>query len=229
MTEVTVVIAFGAGLASFLTPCVLPLVPVYFASLAGPDILNSSGSTERRLTLFFHSLSFVAGFTIVFTLMGTGAALLGLAIGAHIGLIRQLAGVLLILLGLFLLLSLKIPWLNFEKSLSMKGKTNSSYLRSFFTGGVFSLGWTPCVGPILGGILTLALGTETAWRGAYLLVAYSLGLGLPFLAMGIAFDFFRPLLKKIARYSFIIYIVSGVLIIAVGILVLTNRLVLFAI
>ena len=120
-----------------------------------------------------------------------------------------------------------MPWLNYEKRLSSSLGTTTSYLRSFLTGGVFSLAWTPCVGPILGGILTLALGSETAWQGAYLLAIYSLGLGLPFLIMGIAFDFITPLLKRIYRYSNWIYIISGLLLIAVGILILTNRLVWF--
>jgi len=128
---------------------------------------------------------------------------------------------------LFILAALKVPWLNFEKHLTPSQSVNTGYLRSFLTGGIFSLAWTPCVGPILGGILTLALGSETAWQGAYLLAIYSLGLGLPFLIMGIAFDSITPLLKRIRRYSTAIYIISGLLLIATGILILTNRLVWF--
>ena len=105
--------------------------------------------------------------------------------------------------------------------------TTIGYLRSFLTGGIFSLAWTPCVGPILGGILALALGSETAWQGAYLLAIYSLGLGLPFLVIGIAFDSVTPLLKRIHRYSTVIYVFSGVLLITVGILILTGNLVWF--
>ncbi|TET67521.1 MAG: cytochrome C biogenesis protein CcsB, partial [Dehalococcoidia bacterium] len=125
------------------------------------------------------------------------------------------------------LAALKVPWLNFEKRLTPSRSVTTSYLRSFLTGGIFSLAWTPCVGPILGGILTLALGSETAWQGAYLLAVYSLGLGLPFLIMGIAFDSITPLLKRIRRYSAAIYIISGLLLIAVGILILLNKLVWF--
>ena len=222
----SLLVAFGAGLLSFLSPCVLPLVPVYLASLAGPEIFDDK-ITRKRMPIFLHSLSFVLGFALVFTILGAGAGLIGFAISAHLAVIRQIAGSLLIVFGLFILASLKVPWLNYEKRLSSSLGTTTSYLRSFLTGGIFSLAWTPCVGPILGGILTLALGSETAWQGAYLLATYSLGLGLPFLIMGIAFDFITPLLKRIYRYSSLIHIISGLLLIAVGILILTNKLVWF--
>ena len=226
MEEISLLVAFGAGLLSFLSPCVLPLVPVYLASLAGPEIFDDK-ITRKRMPIFLHSLSFVLGFALVFTILGAGAGLIGFAISAHLAVIRQIAGSLLIVFGLFILASLKVPWLNYEKRLSSSLGTTTSYLRSFLTGGIFSLAWTPCVGPILGGILTLALGSETAWQGAYLLATYSLGLGLPFLIMGIAFDFITPLLKRIYRYSSLIHIISGLLLIAVGILILTNKLVWF--
>ena len=226
MEEVSLLVAFSAGLLSFLSPCVLPLVPVYLASLAGPEIFDDK-ITRKRIPLFLHSLSFVLGFALIFTILGASAGLVGFAISAHLALIRQIAGGLMIAFGLFILAALKVPWLNYEKRLSSSLGTTTSYLRSFLTGGIFSLAWTPCVGPILGGILTLALGSETAWQGAYLLAIYSLGLGLPFLIMGIAFDFITPLLKRIYHYSNWTYIISGLLLIAVGILILTNKLVWF--
>ena len=226
MEEISFLIAFSAGLLSFLSPCVLPLVPVYLASLAGPEIFDAK-ATRKRMPLFLHSLSFVIGFSIVFTILGAGVGLVGFAISAHLVIMRQIAGSLLIVFGLFILAALKVPWLNFEKHLAPSQSVTTGYLRSFLTGGIFSLAWTPCVGPILGGILTLALGSETAWQGAYLLAIYSLGLGLPFLIMGIAFDSITPLLKRIRRYSTAIYIISGLLLIATGILILTNRLVWF--
>jgi len=226
MEEISFLVAFSAGLLSFLSPCVLPLVPVYLASLAGPEIFDAK-ATRKRMPLFLHSLSFVIGFSIVFTILGAGVGLVGFAISAHLVIMRQIAGSLLIVFGLFILAALKVPWLNFEKHLAPSQSVTTGYLRSFLTGGIFSLAWTPCVGPILGGILTLALGSETAWQGAYLLAIYSLGLGLPFLIMGIAFDSITPLLKRIRRYSTVIYIISGLLLIATGILILTNRLVWF--
>ena len=226
MENISLIVAFGAGLLSFLSPCVLPLVPVYLASLAGPDIAVK-GTHKRRIPIFFHSLSFVAGFTIVFVILGVGAGLAGFAISSHLAVIRQIAGGLLIFLGLFMLASLKIPWLNYEKRLSLSRRNTTGYLRSFSIGAIFSLAWTPCVGPILGGILALAWSSETAWHGAYLLGIYSLGLGIPFLVIGAAFDSVIPLLKRIHRHSTVIYIFSGILLIAVGILILTNKLLWF--
>ena len=178
MEQISFLVAFNAGLLSFLSPCVLPLVPVYLASLCGPEILEPEINT-RRIPIFLHSLSFVAGFSIVFILLGAGAGLVGFAISPYSAVVRGVAGSLLIFFGLFLLAAPKLPWLNYEKRLVPSVGVSISYLRSLLTGGAFSLAWTPCVGPILGGILTLALASEAAWHGAYLLAVYSLGLGFP--------------------------------------------------
>jgi cytochrome c-type biogenesis protein len=215
MEQISLLVAFGAGLLSFLTPCVLPLVPVYLASVCGPEILEPEAD-RKRLPIFFHSLSFVIGFTLVFTILGASVGLLGFTIGVNLALTHKIAGSLLIAFGLFLLAALKIPWLNYEKRLTSSAGTTAGYLRSLLTGAIFSIAWTPCVGPILGGILTLAWSSETAWQGAYLLAIYSLGLGLPFLILGAAFDSIRPLLRRIQRYSTWSYIVSGFLLILTG-------------
>ncbi len=226
MEQTSLFVAFGAGLLSFLSPCVLPLVPVYLASLCGPEIFEPE-INRSRLPMFLHSLSFVLGFSLVFIILGAGAGFAGFALSTNLSLIHKIAGSLLIAFGLFLLAALKIPWLNYEKRLTPSLGATTGYLRSLLIGAIFSLAWTPCVGPILGGILTLAWGSETAWRGAYLLASYSLGLGLPFLVIGVTFDSIRPLLKRIHRYSTWIYIVSGLLLIAVGILILTNTMIWF--
>jgi len=226
MENISLIVAFGAGLLSFLSPCVLPLVPVYVATLSEPGIFGT-GTHKRHIPVFLHSLSFVAGFTVVFVIMGVAVGLAGFALSSHLTVIRQVAGALLIFFGLFMLASLKIPWLNYEKRLSLSRGSTIGYLRSFSIGAVFSLAWTPCVGPILGGILTLAWSSETVWRGAHLLAIYSLGLGIPFLIIGAAFDSVTPLLRRIHRYSTAIYIFGGVLLITVGILILTNTLVWF--
>jgi cytochrome c-type biogenesis protein len=217
------VFAFVAGLLSFLSPCVLPLVPVYLASLADPEIFAAKAD-RRRISIFLHSLSFVIGFTIVFTIMGAGAGLAGLAIDTHLILIRNISGILLIAFGVFMLVAIKVPRLNFEKRLTPTQSRTTSYLRSFLTGGIFCLAWTPCVGPILGGILTLAGSSATAWRGASLLAIYSLGLGIPFLIIGATFDSITPLIKRIRRYSTAIYITSSALLIWMGIFIVTGRL-----
>jgi cytochrome c-type biogenesis protein len=222
--QITVFLAFGYGLLSFLSPCVLPLVPIYIASLAGPEILENQ-KKRKRYVIFLHSLSFVIGFTAVFTLWGAGAGLIGSALLGHLALVRQVAGSLLILFGLAMLLTTKINWLNYEKRLYPSGLTAGGYIRSFLFGAVFPVAWIPCTSWVLGGILLLAGTSQTAWQGAYLLAIYSLGLGLPFLILGAAFDFVAPLLKNINRYSTWVYVISGLLLIAVGVLILTDRLV----
>jgi cytochrome c-type biogenesis protein len=224
MENISILAAFLAGFASFLSPCVLPLVPIYLAILAGPEILETKAD-KRQAHIFLHSLVFVIGFTIVFVVLGAGAGLAGLAISAHISTIRTIASILLVVFGALLLAAQKVPRLNFQKYLtpSSQNKT-SSYLRSFLTGAIFTMVLTPCVGPILASILALAVVSETAGHGAFLLAIYSLGLGIPFLIIGAAFDSIAPMLKRIQRYSKVIYIISGSVLIVFGILMLTGKL-----
>lgn len=223
MQDITFAGAFVAGLLSFLTPCVLPLVPVYLGNLVGPEIFEANVK-RRRLPVFLHALCFVAGFTVVFVVLGLAAGLAGFAIGFHTEVVRLVAGILLIAFGLFMFASLKVPWLNFGKGMSPSAGRATGYVRSFITGGIITVAWTPCVGPVMGGILTLAGASQTAWYGAALTAVFSLGLGFPFLIIGVAFDSLLPLVRRINRYSRYIYIVSGILLIAVGILILTNKL-----
>ena len=223
MTEhIPLLVAFGAGLASFLSPCVLPLVPVYLASLCGPEIFEPKVN-RIRMPILLHSISFVIGFSLVFTMMGALVGLAGIVISPNSPLVQKLSGSLLIVFGLFMLAALKVPWLNYERRLNPSLSHTTSYLRSFLIGAIFPVAWIPCTSWLLGGILMLAAISETAWQGAYLLAVYSLGLGLPFLAMGIAFDFITPLLKSINRYSSWVYIIGGLLLIVVGMLILTNN------
>ncbi len=224
MENISFWIALGGGLLSFLSPCVLPLVPVYIAILTGSDVLDT-GADKRQARVFLHSLTFVLGFTAVFVSLGAGAGLTGLAIGVDLLTLRRVAGILLLVFGALLLAAQRFPQLNFEKHLTLSQSRTTGYLRSFLTGVVFSMVAMSCATYILGGILMLALTSETAWRGASLLAVYSLGLGVPFLIIGVAFDSFAPLLKRIRRYSTAVSIVGGVLLIVVGILIMTNRLV----
>ena len=221
--NISLLAAFGAGLASFASPCVVPLVPVYLASLVGPEILEPK-ARKIRLPIFFHSLSFVVGFSLVFILMGVLVELAGIAINPNSPLVQKVSGSLLIVFGLIMLAALKIPWLNYEKRLNPSLGNTTSYLRSFLIGAIFPVAWIPCTSWILGGILTLAATSDTAWQGAYLLTIYSLGLGLPFLAVGAGFDYIVPLLKRFSRYSNWVYVGGGVLLITVGILILAGRL-----
>ncbi|MBN1643917.1 MAG: sulfite exporter TauE/SafE family protein [Dehalococcoidales bacterium] len=216
-------LAFGYGLASVLSPCILPLLPVYIASLVGPEIFDADAK-KSRLSIFLHSLSFVIGFTVVFTLWGAGSGFLGSILVEHLPVIRKVAGILLIIFGLVMLAATKIPWLNYEKRLNLSLPIANGYLRSLLVGMIFPIAWIPCTSPVLAGILLLAGTSQTAWQGAGLLAIYSLGLGLPFLILGAAFGFITPVLKVINRYSIWVYFISGLLLLAVGILVLADKL-----
>jgi cytochrome c-type biogenesis protein len=161
---------------------------------------------------------------VVFVLLGVVAGLAGSALRAHLELIRQISGGVLVVLGVLMVASLKVPWLNYEKRLSVPAWKATGYVRSFLTGGVFSLAWTPCAGPVLGGILTLALNTDLLVASAVLLFIYALGVGVPFLVLGVTLNAALPVLHWMRRYSVYITIVSGVLLIILGILVLGDKL-----
>lgn len=219
MEETSLLGAFGAGVVSFLSPCVLPLVPVYLGNLAGASSVAPQAS---RWPPFLHAVSFVLGFSLVFIGLGASAGLIGATLSTV--LLRKVAGALLIAFGLFLIASRWVPWLNYELRLGRMPGGGTGYLRSILVGAAFSLGWTPCVGPILGGILTLASSSQTAWRGVYLLGAYSLGLGVPFIAAGIALGTAIPIIRWLGRRGYIIAPLSGLVLIVVGILMLAGTL-----
>jgi len=223
MTQIPYIVAFSGGLLSFFSPCVLPLVPAYLANLAGVTAIDPQ-TRKSYLPALFHSLSFVLGFSLIFIILGASVGLIGTSITAYSVLLRQIAGGLIIAFGVFLIAAFKLPWLNYEKRLNTKAGSNPGYLRSIGIGAAFALGWTPCIGPILGAILTLAWSSQTAAEGALLLTIYSLGLGIPFIILGLVWGAIMPLWKSINRYLWVISIVSGVLLIIVGILMLTGNL-----
>ena len=220
MPSITFPVALVAGLLSFLSPCILPLVPVYIANIAGSSVLTASPPSRRYILL--HTLCFIAGFSLVFVILGAAMGLLGVMVPR--GLLRNIAGVLLILFGLFLLAAAKLPWLNYEKRLLPNRARGTGYLRSLSIGAIFSLAWVPCVGPVLAAILALAATSQTAWQGVYLLLAYSLGLGLPFIAVGLALGALSRYLRWLNRHAYITTIVSAALLITVGILILMGKL-----
>jgi cytochrome c-type biogenesis protein len=219
-SDLSLLIALGGGLLSFFSPCVLPLVPAYLGNIAGQQVFEPK-LHKIRLPIFFHSLFFVLGFSLIFVILGALAGWAGLNLASQI-IVRRIAGSLLIAFGVFMLLATRFTWLNFEKRFTPGKSTMTGYLRSLIIGGVFAFAWTPCVSPVLGGILALALDSSTTAHGALLLGVYSLGLGIPFLVMGIAFDFLLPLVRQINRYTRIIYLASGLLLIAAGVLTLTG-------
>jgi cytochrome c-type biogenesis protein len=220
MSGITFVTALVAGILSFLSPCILPLVPVYLANIAGASVLTPELADRRRILL--HTLSFIAGFSLVFIAFGASLGLLGAM--APLEVLYKVGGALLIAFGVFLAASVKVPWLNYGKRLSFAGARGTGYLRSLLIGAIFSLGWTPCVGPILGGILVLAASSQTAWQGVYLLLAYCLGLGLPFIAVSLALGAASRFIRWLSRHAFVTSVVAAVLLISVGILMLTGYL-----
>jgi cytochrome c-type biogenesis protein len=220
MPSITFLTAFTAGILSFLSPCILPLVPVYLANIAGASVLTSILPERRHILL--HTISFIVGFSLVFIALGASLGLLGAVVPFK--LLYNVAGVLLILFGIFMVAATKVPWLNYEKRLDFAGAKGTGYLRSLLIGAIFSLGWTPCVGPMLGGVLALAASSQTAWQGVYLLLAYCLGLGLPFVAVSLAWGSASRYIRWLSRHAFVTSIVAAVLLIAIGILMLTGYL-----
>lgn len=221
--NLNIVIAFAAGVLSFLSPCVLPLVPVYIGHLAGTSA-SSSGSNFVRLRTFFHAFAFVLGFSLIFVLLGASVGLMGGFIYDRLPMLRQVGGIFLVILGLHVMGILKIPFLYREKKLTIAPNPRLGYLASFMIGMTFSAGWTPCVGTILGTILFLASTTETGWQGAYLLAVYSLGLGVPFLAAGLAIGSATNMLRRLNKHLNVVTAVSGTLLIAMGIAIYADLL-----
>ncbi|MFH1541915.1 MAG: cytochrome c biogenesis protein CcdA [bacterium] len=213
-------IAFSAGLLTFFSPCFLPLVPAYLIYLTG---LSLEEIKTSRVTTVVHSLLFILGFTIVFTILGFGANQLGRFFVNSSALFRIAGGFLLIFLGIYFLGILKIPFLDLERKFVLT-KRPSGYLGSIFIGMVFALGWTPCIGPILATILVLAANSQTAYWGGALLLTYSLGIGLPLLITSIAVNYSLGLIKKIQEYFPLLHKVSGGLLIFVGLLLIFNYL-----
>ena len=220
MPSITFPVALAAGILSFLSPCILPLVPVYIANIAGSSVLTDS--PPGRGYILLHTVSFIAGFSLVFVALGASLGLVGAMIPTR--LLQTIAGVVLIVFGLFLIAAHKLSWLNYEKRLSLNQARGTGYLRSLSVGAIFAFGWTPCVGPVLGGILALSWSSQTAWQGVYLLLAYSLGLGIPFIVVGLALGAASRYLRWLSRHGLVTTIVSAALLITVGILMLTGKL-----
>jgi len=217
---VNAIAAFVAGLLSFFSPCILPLVPVYLGYMTGT--LISEMDSPQRLKTLFHALSFVAGFSFVFVLLGLAFGLIGGFIYPAMPYIVKLGGLVLIVFGLHIMGLISIPFLYMEKRLDLGRGRPKNYWTSFLVGVIFAAGWTPCVGPVLSAVLLLAANTQTAPQGALLLAVYALGLGIPFLAVAGLIDFAVPALKKLNRYLRAISIVSGSLLLLLGLLLLTG-------
>lgn len=220
MTTIPIVAAFIAGLVSFLSPCVLPLIPGYLAYLAGVSI-DARG--RQRLEIFLNSLAFVLGFGLVFALLGVllNTLLTNIAYDAQIWLSR-VGGVLIIIFGLYLLGLLKIPYLEREHKLNVKKRFSSRYLTSAAFGAAFAAGWTPCVGAVLGAILGLA--ATQPGISFFLLISYSAGFGIPFLIVGLFTVQATQLINRFGRAAIYINRAFGLVLIVLGILIFTQYL-----
>lgn len=253
--------AFAAGILSFLSPCVLPLVPAYLAHLTGTAATLQPGRDARRTTVT-HAVTFVLGFTAVFTLLGASTGLIGALasddnsyfIKDHHVLLARIGGVFLIVMGLNLIGVIKIPLLYRTYSLdamaspvavaagggssatvTMSGGSgvgpswlrNLTYAKSFGVGAAFAIGWTPCIGPVLGAILTLSAASSSVAKGTYLLLVYSLGLGVPFIITGMAVVPITRFLRRIRGIMPLIEISTGALVIFVGALIFLNETTIF--
>src|SRR5438270_5130906 len=226
-SQLTLGVAFLAGLASFLSPCVLPLVPIYLAQLVGQSIYQSVGEQEEhagRFITFLHALSFMLGFTLAFIALGATASTLGGFLRANQFLLRQVGGIVLIIIGLHLTGILKLPFLYWQKRFEFR-PARPSYPASFIIGLIFAIGWTPCIGLILGPIHALAANAVTLRQGVLLLLAYSLGLGVPFLLLGLGLDRFSKILKWLKPHLGKVEIGTGVIMILVGLMIYFNLLI----
>jgi cytochrome c-type biogenesis protein len=216
-SSVTLPLALFAGLLSFLSPCVLPLVPAYLGYLSGTAVSQSDREKSNRIATFVHALFFVLGFSVIFVALGATASFIGQVLNQHILTLQKIGGIIVIIFGLHTIGIIKIPFLYYEARAEIKARPKLGYLSSFLIGLVFAAGWTPCVGTVLSAIFFLAADTQTAGQGMLMLAAYSLGLGLPFLLVGGAFETISPWLRKLNRHLNIVSVVSGIFLIAVGV------------
>ena len=222
--EVTYIGAFIAGLLSFLSPCVLPLIPSYITYITGisfADLQAEHPSHIIRQKTILHSISFVLGFTAVFVLLGASATLIGTFLQEHSVIIRKVGGVLLVLLGLHVTGLLHVRFLLGEKRVSIKHKP-AGYAGSFLVGIAFAAGWTPCIGPILAAILAVAATEEKVYQGVLLLLLYSLGLGVPFFLSALAMHRFLEVFNRFKKYIHAFEIITGVFLVVIGVLIYSN-------
>ena len=224
MAEISYFYVVLAGLLSFLSPCVLPIVPGYLCFLAGTslDKIASGEDASKERNVFYFALSFVFGFSTVFILLGASATLLSGLIYEYLDILRVVGGIIIIIFGIHFMQIIQLPFLNRDTRYQIESY-RPGIVGSFVIGLSFAFGWTPCIGPILGSVLSIAASSETVTYGIVLLMLYSAGLGIPFLLAAYAINGFMKFLSKIRNYIRVIEIFTGVLLVIFGILILTNR------
>ena len=226
--EVSLFAAFIAGVLSFISPCVLPLIPGYLSFVSGVTLEEMRGTgtivapagARRRAVIM--SVAFVLGFSLVFISLGASATAIGALLMEHLALLGKIAGVIIILFGLHMMGVLQIGWLYSEKRIQTATKP-AGFFGAVLVGIAFAFGWTPCIGPILSAILFVAATQETVGEGVQLLAVYSAGLGVPFIATSMAINKFLAASARIRKHYHTIEVVSGVLMVIVGVLIFTNR------
>lgn len=226
MQDITLGVAFIAGILSFLSPCVLPLVPGYISFVSGvsfEELKDRSGGSKVMWRSVMMSVFFVTGFSIVFILMGATATSLGQALARYIHVFTRVAGVVVVALGLHLSGILRISFLEYQKKIDVSPSKKGAF-GALLVGFAFAFGWTPCIGPLLGGILAVAATESTVTRGITLLSAYSLGLAIPFVATAFAISSFMRFMQKYRSFIKWGEVTAGVFLIAVGVLIFFDKL-----
>jgi cytochrome c-type biogenesis protein len=223
-SNLTLGLALLAGLASFLSPCVLALVPAYVGYLGGRSVRSTGEVVENRWETFTHGIAFVIGFSLVFVALGAVASALGSVLYSIREWLTRVGGVVVILFGLHTMGVINIPFLDYDTRRQTQPNPSLGYVSSFLMGIFFSAGWAPCVGPVLGAILTLALNSAQLQQGVVLLSAYSLGLAIPFLLAALGIGRVAELMRRHSKTIRVISIATGVVLVVVGILLLTGTL-----
>jgi len=225
MKDISIPMAFLAGILSFLSPCVLPLVPSYVSYITGVSFENLTSTEDRKRIRFLtltNSLAFISGFSVVFISLGASSSFVGHLLYKYQDWIRIIGGILVIIFGLFISGILKLDFLTRERKFHPHGKP-AGYFGSFVIGMTFAAAWTPCIGPILGAILLYAASEGSASYGLKLLFFYSLGLALPFFLSSLAINTFLSYSKIFYRFMRVIMLLSGLLLIIFGIMLLSNK------
>lgn len=227
--SLSIIAAFVAGIISFASPCIAPLVPGYLSMVSGVTFDGKGdhdGSTQRVL---IGCLLFVAGFTLVFTVMGASVSALGTTVARYRHTIDMIAGVMLIFMGLFVIGALKLPFMYRERRFHLHPGRSLNRSETLLLGMAFGFGWTPCIGPLLASILVYTSTADTVQRGTILLLAYSLGLGVPFLVVGVGVGRALTATRWISRHYQLVSAASGSILVALGVLFLTDRFFYFSI
>lgn len=222
--EVTYFGAFIAGLLSFLSPCVLPLIPSYITYITGlsfVDLQDAHPSHKVRQTAMLHSLAFILGFTVVFVLLGASATYIGSFLNQHASILRKAGGILLVMFGIHVTGLLPLRILMGEKRVTLHRKP-AGYAGTFLVGLAFAAGWTPCIGPILAAILMVAATEENVYHGIVLLLIYSLGLGIPFFLSSLAMHQFIVAFQRFKKYIRLFEVCTGVFLMLIGVTIYFN-------